>query len=241
MAPNMSRVIADFANRASISMEWLLENESGRWLLPQERLDWITEDKRQIKWLQSHIWNQFKGGFSPPPPRLLGRNSVIASIDAWNTELSNKALVVDQMKWNWEQHKQSDHIFKWFREKDELSRCEIAWQWLFEKRNNLTWQHPPISNYEDLLIFFDTRQISDAEKMLIVEAIKKRVSQQQYRKKMADKKQCNLVLSNKTILDLDKLAAKYGVSRPQIMETLIQFETERNIYLPEKVKAISWG
>ena len=77
--------------------------------------------------------------------------------------------------------------------------------------------------------------------MLIVEAIKKRVSQQQYRKKMADKKQCNLVLSNKTILDLDKLAAKYGVSRPQIMETLIQFETERNIYLPEKVKAISWG
>jgi len=241
MAPNMRQIIDDFANRTGISITWLIEEESSKHLLPQERLEWITEDKRQIEWLQSYLAKQFPGTFFSPPPRLLGRNLIVTNIDIWQTDLSNKARMVEQMKLSWDLHRQSDVIFKWFREKDERSRCEVAEKWLSEKKYAPQWKAFTIASYEDLLIFFDTQYLNDAEKKLIVAEIKKRASQLQYRKKMTDKKQCNLVLSNKAILDLEKLAAKYGVSRPQIIEALIQFEMERNSYLPEKVKSITWS
>lgn len=241
MAARMQRDMEEFAHTMHTPIAWIIESQSGRYLLPQERLEWITDDKRQTMWLQSYMWNKLRSGFFLAPPRLLDRNFVIASIDIWEEELSSKASAVNQMKWDWERHRQSDQIFKWFREKDEVSRCEVAEKWISEKMNISPWQSPLISSHEDLLMFFDRQLIVDAEKKLIVEAIKKRVSQQRYRKKMVGKKQCNLMLSNKAILDLDKLATKYGVSRPQIIETLIQFETTRSIYLPEKIRSIAWG
>ena len=234
MGPSMKRDMDDCI-RSRYGSEWRVENHL--WLLPEERLAWITEEERQINWLSSYIQQKLKRDRFLVPPRLFGRNLVIASLDIWSVDLDSKAGAVDLMEREWNQHKQADRIFTWFKEKDEVSRCELAWNWFVEKKSLSVWGKAPISSYEDLLIFFGTLPISEAEKKLNVDAIKKRWSQQQYRKKNTGKKQCNLLLSNKGIASLDKLAVKYGLSRSQVLDALIQFETERGTYLPEKIRA----
>ena len=240
MAPGMYDLLAC----AVYSDPWLpsqIGGVLGRQLLPDECLTWIIDDDRQAAWLMSFFHDQF--GFKIPfiPPRLFGRNLVVATIDIWDAGLSTKSGAVSRMEHAWNQYKQSDHIFSWFKEGDELSRCELAWAWFMEKRPFSTFGKAPISSYDDLLIFFDKLNFSDAEKKLEVVAIKKRWSQQQYRKNLKGKKQCNLLLSNQAMNNLDKLAARYEVSRSQVLEALIKFETKHASYLPEKVRpASSW-
>lgn len=236
---DMMREIENFAStRAEIGL--IPGKDVGQWLLPEESLNWITAEKRQHNWLLSYIRSQFNFAIFPVPPRLLSRTLVIATIDIWAAELNAKSNFVNKMKWDWNVFKQSDRIFTWFQGENETSRCESAWNWLLDKKSLSTIGRTPISSYEELLIFFDGLCITDAEKMLDVNAIKKRWSQQQYRKKMTGKRQCNLLLSDKAIGNLDKLAEKYKVSRSQVLDALIQIEAERGVYLPGKVKATSF-
>lgn len=241
MAPGMRDLMANAIRSKPIWSQEQIAHEQGRLLLPDESLAWIVDDERQTKWLLSYFRDRSNFGISPVPPRLLGRNLLITSIDIWNVDLSTKSAAVSDMAHAWNQYKQSDHLFRWFKDVDEAPRCELAWAWLMEKKAYATFGKAPISAYDGLLIFFDELRVSDAEKKLDVDAIKKRWAQQQYRKKLKGKKQCNLLLSNQAMANLDKLAAKYEVSRSQILEALIQFETERSTYLPEKMRAIAWG
>lgn len=221
-------------------IQWLVEDMSRQRLLPPERLEWINEDERQVNWLLAYIHNELRTGIYPVPPRLLGKQLIIASIDLHDVDLSVKAGIVDMMKFRWNEHIKSDSIFKWFKIEQEVSRCQFAWDWLIEKRTSATYGQPPISTYAELLLFFDKIRVGDAEKKQDVTEIKRRWSQRKYREKMVGKKQYNLLLSDKTIVDLDNLAVKYGVSRPHIVAALIQCEAEKGIYLPQKVKKIIW-
>lgn len=221
-------------------IEWLVQYELEKCLLPQKRLAWITEEKRQINWLLLYIQNKLRCNIVFVPPRLLGRDLVIASLDIWKKELGDKAFAVEQMARDWNQHKQGDRIFKWFKEKDEVGRCGLAWNWLVEKKSHFIYGEAPISSYENLLMIFDHLQMSEAEKKIDVDAIKKRWSQQQYRKKNTGKKQCNFLLSNQSLDKLEKLAVKYDVSRAKVLDVLIQRESERGVYLPGEVKVTSF-
>ncbi|NMM38057.1 MAG: hypothetical protein HHJ09_11165 [Glaciimonas sp.] len=238
MAPDMNSIMTfkiNFEGRSKFD----IDNAKERSLLPKENLDWITNDERQIKWLYPYICDQFGCGIFPVPPRLLGRNLVTVSIDVWETDFTNKSRAVARMEKDWNQHKQSDSIFKWFKEKEEVSRCELAWNWLVDKKYFFIEGQAPISSYKELLIFFDHQRISDSGKKLNVDSIKKRWSQQQYRKKNTGKKQCNFLLSNQSLDKLEKLAVKYDVSKAKVLDALIQFEAEQGVYLPGKVKATS--
>ncbi|MFZ6745955.1 hypothetical protein ACO0LC_22245 [Undibacterium sp. JH2W] len=212
------------------------QDDQGRFLLLNERLAWITGEVRQIQWLLSRFFRITNYQIHMPPPRLEGRDLVIATIDTWNVDLTYKNNVVGQLERDWNQHTQNDRQFEWFKGDDENSRCALAWDWLKEKNNYALFGSTAPSNHENLLMLFDHLQMSDAEIKLIIDAIKKRRSQQQYRKKNTGKKQCNLLFSSHAITKLDQLAAKYDVSRSQVLEALIRFESERGIYLPEKMR-----
>ncbi len=213
-------------------------------LVPAECLNWIIDDRRQNNWLLSRVALLQLVPMVIMPPALAGRSLVIARLDIWREQQISKLSFIQQLEREWNQQKQSDRIFAWFQQEDEISRCELAWNWLLVKKEfPLSWQ-PPISNYEELLILFDNlrrngSRLSDAEKTQIVDAIKKRWSQQKYRKNNAGKKQINMLLSDKTVKSLEKLAARYGVSNRQIVEVLIQYETERNAYLPDKERVVA--
>lgn len=234
MAAGMKSLLMDKINKNRIS-EREINSRLKDSLLPKERLDWITDDKRQITWLLAYLRTKF--GHLPInliPPRLLGRLLLIANIDILNISLKEKSYEIEKMERNWNKHKQSDYIFKWFKDKDELSRCELAWSWLQEKKGSRRFSREVSANYENLLNFYDKEEMSDAEKKLDVIAIKKRWSQQQYRKKNSGKKQCNLLLSTQALANLDKLSIKYDLSKSQIFETLIRLEAEQSAYLPQK-------
>lgn len=219
-----------------VEVHRLIGRISQQYLLPQETFKWIMEDERQINWLDSYAFRVLKVNLYPCPPGLFGRNLIIAKIDLSDQELGVKSGTVDRMRMDWNEYLKSDTIFEWFKEGEEVLRCELAWSWLVENKGEKTYGRAPISNYTDLLMFFDWLTENVAEKNLIVSAIKKRWSQKEYRKKMVGKKQYNFVLSDQAIMKLDRLAAQHEVSRPQILEALIHFETENGSYLPGKTK-----
>ena len=55
---------------------------------------------------------------------------------------------------------------------------------------------------------------------------------------MSGKAQCNFILSERAIERLNKLATTYDLSRAQILEILLQMESEKKLYISEKIKVI---
>lgn len=239
MATGMVNLITSAISSGIRSMNQIAFDQR-RSLLPEECFTWIVDDERQIQWLLSYFIKRSGFGIYPIPPRLFGRNLLIASIDLWVAELDQKSIAVSDMKQDWSQYKQNDNIFDWFKDKDEALRCELAWNWLKPRNEFSMFGLSPIFSYENLLIVFDRITTNQAEKKIAVDAIKKRWSQQRYREKLTGKKQVNLILSDKAIFGLDKLAAKYDLSRTKVLEILIQFEMEKSVYIPEKMRMINF-
>lgn len=238
LAPGMKEQInSTLLSNPSLAKYWQIDQ--GRFFLAKEDLAWITDEERQLQWLFPRL-NQATNYRLIPPPRLRGRDLAIAIIDTWNVDLPYKADTIRRLEQDWSQHKQNDRLFNWFTGDDEISRCELAWNWMKEKRSYVPFSPTYRSDHESLLILFDRMQMSVAEIKITIDAIKKCWSQQQYRKKNSGKKQCNLLLSPQAFDSLDKLAMKYDLSRAQIVEVLIRFETERSAYLPEKMKAMKF-
>lgn len=175
-----------------------------------------------------------------PPPRLYGRNLLIATIDIWKLDFVQKSKEVIDMRNAWDKHTERDHIFKWFWTDELTARCELALNWLKDTKN-ISFLDLPSTNgsYQKLLMVFDRATTNYSEKELWIKAIKGRWAQNKYRKKEEGKKQVNLMLSSNAISKLDELAKKYDLSRAKVLEILIQFEEQRNSYIPEKMKLIN--
>lgn len=239
MSTNMVDLIDGTISLEKLSRVQIALDQS-RSLLPEECFNWIAGDERQIQWLLSYFRNHPGFGISSIPPRLFGRNLLIASIDLWAIDLNQKSFAISAAKQAWNRNKQADSMFDWLKGKDEALRCELAWDWLKQRNEFLMFGLPPIFSYENLLMVFDRITTIQAEKKVAVDAIKKRWSQQRYREKLVGKKQVNLILSDKSILGLDKLAAKYDLSRTKVLEILIQLEMEKGAYIPEKMRMLNF-
>ncbi len=202
-------------------------------LLPEKSFDWINEDKRQIEWL---IIKVGRHGIYPnllSLPGLHGKDALICAIDQWNIDITQKQLSLNELENEWNNHKKGDKHFQWF--KDENQKCLLAWEWI---NKNLT-NHipcPPFEDYEDLMIFFDQSNLIPDQVKFYIEKIKRKWSQQKYREGLTGKSQYNFILSDKAIKNLDQLANTYDLSRAKILEILLQMESEKHLYISEKVK-----
>lgn len=213
-----------------------IDFDKSQFLLPDECLAWISKDDRQHQWLIPKIRNETGVIYETPPPRLLGRNLVVAMIDAWKVDISVKKVALNNLESDWIEHQKQDQIFRWFKDTESARRCTQAWDWLLKNEPTLTQFSPPIASYDALLKFFDRTRFSRDEKVLRIDAIKKSWSQQKYRDNLVGKKQYNFILSDKVISCLDALAETHGLKRPQILEILIQMEAEEGIYIPKRLK-----
>jgi hypothetical protein len=238
-SPNTREILV--SRIGDLHLNRLIDEQSPIRLLAGDYFKWIANDKRQLEWLSLYVRRELQYGIIPIPTKLFGREFVIASIDFLESDLNTKAGIVDRMRWGWNEHVKKDSTFKWFQGEEEESRCACAWDWLVEKRGQMTLGRDRIINHEDLLIFFDALPVDDAQKREDISAIKLRWRQRKFREKNTGKSQYNFLLSDKAIIELDKLVLKYGVKRLQILEALIQFEAEKGFYLPEKVKKITWN
>ena len=213
-----------------------IRDDKSHQLLPERQLDWLNEGNRQTEWILPKLM-QFAGyTWNNIPQDVFGKDRLILIIDLWKVGTTQKKLALDSFKIQWNDHKSGDKAYKWFKDNDKKSA--LAWDWL-NKNTSFTVPYPkPFETYEDLLIFFDSANLTTEQKTLYIDRIKKRWSQQKYREGLTGKAQYNFVLSDKAIMNLEKLARLHEISRAKILEILLEMETEKNGYIPERIRIL---
>lgn len=234
LSPRMKSVLKDVLEQDP-DLGIRAATAQGESLLPAEVLEWISTNKRQLAWIATYLRQNYRCQIEKSPAQLQGRDLIIAMIDIWDISLETKLEDVGRMEQDWKRHCEADNIFKWFNHKDAVNRCEVAWEWLKEKKRGFYRSQSETPNFENLLMFYDESGCSDSEKKLDVMAIKQRYAQRKYREKHNGKKQCNLLLSAKGIHALDQLAEKYAVSKSQLIESLIKAEVEQGLFFSKKI------
>lgn len=211
-----------------------IPRKKDRFLLPNEKLDWIEEDERQHRWLIREIEQMTDLRLHRGLVHLTGRDRLIAMVDLWDVDIAEKASQVDDLHRDWRRHKAKDIEFEWFADKKESEkRCVCAWEWLEKKHLSPLSRQAPISNHQELLMFFDQADVGRYERAAMIREIKKRWSRKQFDERAADKKQVNVMLSKAVIAQLDALAETRGVKRAQIIENLVKMEADAGLYLAD--------
>lgn len=213
-----------------------IRDEKRRLLLPEQQLEWLNEGARQTKWILSKFMQLAGLTWSNVPQHVSGQDQLILSIDLWPVDTTQKKLALDDLKRQWTHHKSGDKTYKWFKDNDEKS--VLAWEWLSRNTSFTLLYSEPFEKYEDLLIFFDSENLTTEQKALYIDKIKKRWSQQKYRESLTGKSQYNFILSDKAAATLDKLSDHYEISRAKIIEILLDMEADKNIYIPEKIRIL---
>lgn len=229
---SMRPKMANFLSTRLQFIEIIKAKRNGQ-LLPEDFFEWINEGKRQTEWL---IIKVGKYGIYPsflPLLGLHGKDALIAAIDQWDIDITQKQLSLNELEKEWNHHKKGDKPFQWF--KDDNQKCLLAWKWINKNLPNYI-PRPPFEDYEDLMIFFDQSNLIQDQINFYIEKIRRKWSQKKYRDGLTEKSQYNFILSHKAIKNLDQLANTYELSRAKVLEILLQMESEKNLYISEKVK-----
>lgn len=218
-----------------------IENQKITDLLPEQSLQWITNNKRQNAFIIRKLTEKTGINYIGAPDNLTGRDLTIAAIDIWQTDKSQKSETINQIRSEWKIHTEPDHLFKWFDDLDEKEKLNTAWKITKDKYSFLVLHQNQPQEVEDLIIFLDTPSITTSEKVLLMDSIKKQWSKNKSRAKNKDagKKQYNFILSQKTINRLDKLAEKHDLKRTQVLDILLKMEEEKGTYIPARLKALA--
>lgn len=209
-----------------------ISHERDYHLVPDEDLAWITNDDRQIQWLLSRVDDITGGVFPRGLAHLIGRSRIVAMLDIWKIDLESKKIEIERLHGSWRRHIARDSQFEWFADKKEgKKRCICAWEWIEKHHSNPFLRSQPISNYSELLKFFDQEKLGPHEQKAMIQEIKKRWNRKQFDERTSDKKQVNVLLKKDAIELLDQIAEQSGMKRAQILETLIRNEFELKLYL----------
>lgn len=207
-------------------------------LIPEENLNWITNDKRQNQWIVRKLAERNLFGYITGITSLTDRDLSIATIDIWNIPQIEKIPIISEIASEWGNQEKADKIYDWFNGIDEKNKINLAWEIASKNYSLLISGQEQFKETANLINFMDTPCFSIADKKLFIDSVKKRWSQNKYRAKMTGKNQYNFILSDKAIKRLDKLAEKHEIKRTQVLEILLQMEEEKGIYIPERIKVI---
>lgn len=197
-------------------------------IIHHEHLEWIHNEKRQMAWVKKQLAKRI-----PPivqPNTLSGFQSILYSIDTWESPMSDKILTIGRLKLTWAEHKLRDVFFDWFRGKDEQTKIEATYDIAITQQRHLPHENYTLKTITDVVLFFDQLEITDAEFELLTKKIKARWSQNKYRDNLVGKKQYNFYLSNETIESLDRLSKKNNKKRAEILEFIITMEDKEGLY-----------
>lgn len=235
--PDMRNLMAEtIINQPGLKQT--IENQNRIDFLPEQSLQWISNKKRQNAFLMKKLIEKNEFNYTGVPDNLTGRDLTIAAIDTWQIDKNKKSEIINQIRSEWETHTESDHLFKWFDDPDEKEKLNTAWEITKDKYSFLVFHQNQPQERDDFIILLDSILITTPEKILLMNSIKKRWSQNKYRAKNTGKKQYNFILSDKTIKRLDKLADKHDLKRTQVLDILLKMEEEKGIYIQERLKQL---
>tara|TARA_Y100000815_G_scaffold265663_1_gene282854 strand:+ start:2531 stop:3403 length:873 start_codon:yes stop_codon:yes gene_type:complete len=203
-------------------------------IIPREHLEWMHNEKRHMLWIKKKLANKI-----PPvaqPNTVSDFQSVLYSIDMWDTPMLDKILTIEGLKFAWTEHKLRDVFFDWFRGKDEQKKIEATYDIAITQQRHLSHESHTLETITDVILFFDQLEISNAEFELLTKKIKSRWSQNKYRNNLVGKKQYNFYLSEQAIESLDRLSEKNNKKRAEILELLIKMEDKEGLYTDQSSK-----
>lgn len=217
-------------------------------LIPFDKLSWVIDEVRQSSWIAQNATRFLMPNSPPLPPygisstvqtrepiHLQGRNLSIAIIDYYagcnQSSLNNAINSLSQLHSSWLNQLQQDRIFEWVSQDDDSAGLTYFWNWLAATHPELVFLRKPFQSHGEMLILFDRPEISAEKKELLSGKARKAWTQQRYRARNPDRKQCNFLLSDGTIKKLDKLSFKHKLSRTEIIELLIDSEAKGESYI----------
>lgn len=210
------------------------------YLLPETDLEWITDDNRQNHYIQKSIF--FLTNYTLyAEENITCREKTIATIDTLEPTQGNlsKLDFINLIKSQWEVTKMTDKSFEWFDGRDEEQKTKTAWQIIGKKHPEIASQHYPPKTKDELLIALDFSIATHPEKVILIESIKKRWSQNKYRANQNGKNQYNFILSDRAISRLDKLATRHEIKRTEVLEILLKMEEENGNYIVKHLNRLS--
>ena len=239
-------------------------------LLPDIKLDWISDDPRQIEWIKMRMGIKQSGfldlkGYNQWTMQnftntkslnltattnsesdiknlkirngLSDQDRIILMIDLDQNDLSIKESVINELKNEWMLRAKRDEIFDWFSEYNS-EKYKILDSTIKKYLSDRNFPSGVISSFQDLLIKFDHISCTNMEIVNLVEKCRVAFNQKIRRAKVDNKKQLNVLISKKSIDQLEKLASKHSFSKAQIIEILINNESKNEIYLNGRAEEI---
>lgn len=235
MRENMAETIFN----AKVAPEYI-HGAQENFMLPDEKLAWISGEPRQLSWLKVRI-NNSMGHMFFCPPSVLGRDEVIAMIDCWNLPIDNKSIQVQWLKNAWDEQLRKDKFLDWIKSEGATNQeeaCSQVWSQLKKHHTiHLVMENEP-ADLDSLLMIMDGIPATDTEKAFYVSAARKAWGQIKRRRKNDGKSQYNLILTDRAGKRLDAMCKKYEIKRPQVIEILLLMEEEKGLYLEERMRVL---
>lgn len=209
-----------------------LEHAKDTQFIPEGDFKWVDKDGRQPPWLVRKSLKLTGKMLLPPAFSTLPiRQQMIAIFDIWKTSLSDKQRALNTLKHEWREHLLDDKLFNWMKGEEEQAKCSMAWEWMTKHQPQLMRRASPWRSHNELLEFFDEKDVTSLEKELLATKIRRRWSTKKTRENSTHKKQYNFVLTNDINSALNQLAKKHKISRTKVLEGLILQETAVGLYL----------
>lgn len=231
-------------------------------LIPSSELIWINDSQRQANFIETLLtgnWAQVNltqhqdihlkisriAPISPVIPdripfELMGAERSIALIDYFlsfsSGGIKERIEITKKIQLAWENQQEKDKEFDWFKKDNSQDRMGYFWIWLKTKAPQLTHNRASFQNHDELLSCFDFYYNDASSKTLLIQNFKKTWNQKQLRERSKGKKQCNFVLSESTVSKLESLSNRYGLTRTEIIELLIDSEAAHQHYISERLR-----
>lgn len=203
-------------------------------ILSEKYFSWMREGPRLDKWLSYKSATKL--------PVLAGSrqipiiDSLIMKIDLWDETKLTKEYFLSELQSGWKNHKSNDKMYIWF---DCNEKINLADEWL--DRNKPTSHpygtpKPKIHDKESLITYFENHYSDTTEIKFLIDKIRKRWSQNNYRSSEKGKSQKNLLLSSNSLEALIELSRKHEISQSRVIEILIEMEYKNQLYIPLRIE-----
>jgi hypothetical protein len=237
---DLSRLAKYLRPQKSISNK-ISENLSNG-LIPDHELDWITESKRQFKWIELNI-NHF---CNAPGSRLAFATAALPfrarsiglfdykSLDP-GFQQYREGTASQVMRLEWSKQLKRDRNFIWVNSSGQNFERDYFWEYLEKYKPELIDGKPQFNTYDELLIFFDETNLEQIKIIELNKQVQKAWKQKQ-RRSDPIKQPCNCELNSTTIDKLEILSQKHGSSRTAIIEILINSESISEHHIKNHLK-----
>ena len=206
-------------------------------LIPEKHFSWISESERQLSWIKRKLTREIVDE-RINSPTLSERDLLIATIDCAESPPREKTSFLANLKRAWDEQQQLDQQWDWIKERSERDACLHIWEWLSKHLSIQVFPNPRPESHQRLLQALDTFTWSAIERAHCIATVRRLWRQKIRRQEAKGKKQYNFILSDKAIKRLDRFCKDHELSRPRVLEILLQMEGEKDLYLKEQIRVL---